>query len=72
VCRDKKVFLIGKDTHERVHDELVRLRNEIEAVRAKLLRFTQCTPSDGQFENSFRALQSQVRALVDNLSRAAT
>ncbi|HVH36271.1 MAG TPA: hypothetical protein VM847_19395, partial [Tahibacter sp.] len=41
-----------------------RLRETLSAASAMLLRFGAATPRDGQWENSYRALQLQVRDVL--------
>lgn len=67
VCRDKKIFVVGKDQHERALAQIARLQNQLGEVRRQLLRFAQCTPNEGRFESTFLALQEQVRHLVEQL-----
>jgi len=70
VCRDKKIFVIGKDQHERALAEVGRLRDELGEVRRQLLRFAHCAPNEGRFESAFLALQEQARRLVEQLANA--
>jgi hypothetical protein len=64
VCRDRKVLLVGQDTHEAAREEIRRLRETLAAASAMLLRFGAATPRDGQWENSYRALQLQTREVL--------
>lgn len=61
VCRDRKVFMIGKDEHEAALAEIARLRAQLDHAAALLLPFERATPREGQWERSYRALQAQVR-----------
>jgi len=71
VCRDRKVLLVGQDTHENALNEIRRLREIAAAASSMLLRFGAATPRDGQWENSYRALQSQVRDVLAVLAAAS-
>jgi len=61
VCRDKKVFLVGKDEHDAALAEILRLHALLETAASKLLRFERATPREGQWERASHALQEQVR-----------
>jgi hypothetical protein len=67
VCRDKKVFFVGKDSHEHALMEIAHLRRLLASARSQLLRFAHCTPNEKQFETAFVGLQKQVRELVEQL-----
>lgn len=63
ICRDRKVFFVGKDEHEAALAEIVRLRTQLETAASMLLRFERAVPRPGQWQRSYRALQEQVRAV---------
>jgi len=67
VCRDKKVFVIGKGEHEEALEQLAELRRQLAAARSQLQRFAQCTPKQDQADQAFSALQTQVRVLLKQL-----
>lgn len=69
VCRDRKVFFVGKDEHEAALAEIARLRAQLDHAAALLLRFERATPRDGQWERSYHALQAQVREVRATLAR---
>lgn len=74
VCKDRKVFMVGKDEHERALAENAVLHAQLERARAMLLRFGFAQPREGQWESSWNALQVQVRetlALLAGPSGAA-
>lgn len=71
VCRDRKVFLIGKDEHESALAEIARLRAQLDHAAELLLRFERATPHAGQWERSYRALQTQVREVRSVLAQHA-
>ncbi len=72
VCRDRKVLLVGKEDHEAALAEIQRLRTALTCASAMLRRFDLATPHMGQWENSYRALQLQVREVLAVLSAGAT
>ncbi len=63
VCRDRKVFLVGRDEHDAALAELDRLRARLAEAGGYLLRFERATPRAGQWQRAYEALQEQVRAL---------
>jgi hypothetical protein len=70
VCRDRKVFFVGKDEHEAALAELGRLRAQLDQVAAALLRFERATPREDGWQRSYEALQEQVRALRAALAKS--
>lgn len=64
LCRDRKVFMVGKETHEQALADNARLRGILETTRAGLARFALCTPRDGNHAQTFEALQAQIRELL--------
>lgn len=64
VCRDRKVLLVGKEEHDCALAEIQRLRTALAGASTMLLRFGAATPHSGQWENSYRALQVQVREVL--------
>jgi hypothetical protein len=69
VCRDRKVFMVGKATHDQALADSSRLRRALEVTRAKLARFALCTPRDGSHAQTFDALKTQIRELLVMLER---
>ena len=67
VCRDKKVFVIGKGEHQQALEQLAELRRQLAAARSQLQRFALCTPKQDQAGQAFAALQMQVRVLLGKL-----
>lgn len=61
VCRDRKVFLVGKDEYDAALAEILRLHAQLDQVSSMLLRFERATPREGQWERAYHALQEQVR-----------
>lgn len=70
VCRDRKVFVVDKDEHERVLADNAALQEKLDAARAALLRFGRAKPRKGQWEASWQALQAQVREVLSRMSVA--
>ena len=73
VCRDRKVYFIGRDEHEAVLAEVARLRQRLDEAASMLLRFERAAPRAGQWERGWHALQAQardVRALLTASSGA--
>lgn len=70
VCRDKKVFLVGKDDHDAALAEILRLHAQLDTAASMLLRFERATPREGEWERSYRALQAQVREVRAVLASA--
>lgn len=68
VCRDRKVFMIGKDEHEAALAEIERLRMQLQQAASMLRRFDHATPRAGQWERSWWALKEEVRAALAALS----
>jgi hypothetical protein len=71
VCRDRKVFLIGRETHEQALQQIARLEGLLSSTRARLLRFARCTPRAGDTDKTFAALQQQLRTLIAELPASA-
>ena len=60
VCKDRKVFMVGKEEHDDVLARNAALQARLARAHAMLLRFGLATPREGQWESSWRALQAQV------------
>jgi hypothetical protein len=61
VCKDRKVFMAGKDEHERVLAGNAVLQAQLQQAHEMLLRFGHAKPKPGQWEAAWHALQEQVR-----------
>ena len=61
VCKDRKVFVVGKDEHERVLAENAALQAQLRQAHAMLLRFGHAKPKQAQWEATWLALQAQLR-----------
>lgn len=71
VCQDRKVFMVGKDEHERALAATLALQAQLERARGMLLRFGQAEPKPAHWEDSWRALQAQVREVLATLADPA-
>ena len=63
VCRDRKVYFIGKAEHEAALAQVAALRAQLDRAAEMLLRFERAKPRKGQGEASWQALQEEVRAV---------
>lgn len=61
VCRDRRVFFIGRDDHEAALAAIERLRERALRASSMLQRFACATPREGQWETSWHVLRAQVR-----------
>ncbi len=71
VCRDRKVYFIGKREHEAALAQVAQLRQQLEIVSQRLLRFEHATPREGQWQAAWLALQQQARELRGLLAAGA-
>lgn len=71
VCKDRKVYFIGRDEHERALAEAAALRETLATVQARLQRFVLAKPHAGQWERSWSALQSELRETLTSLAAEA-
>jgi hypothetical protein len=70
VCKDRKVYFIGRDEHERALAQAAALRDTLATVQAKLQRFTLAKPNAGQWERSWTALQGELRETLALIAAA--
>lgn len=68
VCKDRKVFIVGKDEHDRVLAQNQALRDQLQRAHAMLQRFVLAKPHDGRWESSWNALQAQLREALAMLA----
>lgn len=71
VCKDRKVYFVGRDEHERALAEAAALRAQLERAHAMLLRFDRAKPRAGQWEAAWLALQAQSREALALLAEPA-
>jgi len=71
LCEDRNVEFVYASEHE---DAMARLRlasSQVSALSALLRRLASTTPRKGEWEQSYRALQTQARALLATLQPTA-
>jgi hypothetical protein len=64
VCKDRKVFMVGRDEHERLLAEHEALRQRLARAHAMLQRFGLARPREDQWERSWHALQNELREVL--------
>ncbi len=72
VCKDRKIFMVGKAEHERVLEQNQALRTHLTQVRSALQRFALAKPQQGQWERSWLALQAELRETLARLDAGVT
>lgn len=68
VCRDRKILMVGKDEHERVLDAARDLQRQVQTAHTLLSHLAWSVPREGQWELSYRALQTRARELLNMLA----
>ena len=68
VCQDRKILMVGKDDHERVLDAVRDLQRQVHSAHALLSQLAWSVPREGQWEQSWRALQARARELLNTLT----
>lgn len=63
VCKDRKVYLIGKGEHEQALAEIERLKAKLGKASERLLRFERAKPRKGHLEEGWQNLQAEVAEL---------
>jgi hypothetical protein len=69
VCRDRKIFMVGKDDYEHARNEIEALRAQLATAHAMLQRFGLAKPNKNQWQRSWLALQAQVREALAVLDK---
>ncbi len=64
VCQDRKVELIEAEVHARVLAEVEELRARMQGLLALARRLATTSPRHGMHEQTYRALQTEARALL--------
>jgi hypothetical protein len=64
VCQYRKVRLVRAPEHERVLAALRAVQQKQHACEALLCRLASATPRDGEWERSYRALQTEARRVL--------
>lgn len=67
VCQDRKVQLVGKADYEAAVAERDALAERLAHVHAKLQRFALAKPRADRWQQTWEALQQELRALVATL-----
>jgi hypothetical protein len=67
VCQDRKVEFVYAFEHEDALAQLQLARGELSALSALVRRLASTRPREHEWENSYRALQAQARALLATL-----
>jgi len=75
VCDDRRVELVYADEHDRAISQLTEKCRNAESNSSSLasfLRYFTCTtPRTGEWEKSYRALQTQARQLLSTLTASS-
>lgn len=71
VCQDRKVLMVGKGDYEAVVAELDAVQARLAAVRDMLQRFGLARVRTGQWQQSWDALQTQLREALRVLDAGA-
>lgn len=68
VCQDRRVEFVYAFEHEEALAQLARARRQAEALGALARQLAWATPHDGEWERSYRAMQSQARRALSELN----
>lgn len=71
VCKDRKVFFVGKGEHDRLQQEADALRQQLEQAQRLLLHLSRTTPHEGQHLQCWLGFQQQARALLGHEADAS-
>lgn len=64
VCQDRKVLLVAMSDHQEALDTIQQLIGEIDSMQRVLTRIACSTPREGRWEASYRAAQTEAKALL--------
>ncbi len=67
ICEDRNVEFVYASEHEDAITRLELASSQVSALSALVRRLASTTPRDGEWEQSYRALQTQARALLATL-----
>jgi len=67
ICEDRKVKFVYASEHEDAMARLELASSQVSALSALVRRLASTTPREGEWEQSYRALQAQARALLATL-----
>ena len=71
ICEDRKVEFVYASAHEDAVARLELASSQVSALSALVRRLASTTPRKGEWEQSYRALQAQARALLATLQTTA-
>ena len=71
ICEDRKVEFVYASEHEDAMACLELASSQVRALSALVQRLASTTPRSGEWEQSYRALQAQARALLATLQAPA-
>ena len=71
VCQDRKVEFVYASEQDRVLADLGRARTETEALAALVRQIAHTTPRNGEWEQTYRALQARARRVLDALGASS-
>ncbi|MGN8160563.1 hypothetical protein ACS8YF_18055 [Salinisphaera sp. SWV1] len=64
ICQDRRAELVDADYYEQALSQLQQMRREKAALRRLLQQLAYTMPHDGQWEHTYRYLQSSARKLL--------
>ena len=67
ICEDRKVEFVYASEHEDAMARLELASSQVSALSALVRRLASTTPREGEWEQSYRVLQTQARALLATL-----
>jgi hypothetical protein len=68
ICQDRKVNFVYASEHEEALAELARVRRDSEALAALVRQIAHTTPREGEWDNTYRALQRRARRILEKLA----
>jgi hypothetical protein len=71
VCQDRKVEFVYASELDSTLAELARVRREAEALAVLVRQIAHTTPREGEWEHTYRALQSRARRALEQLGKGA-
>lgn len=69
ICEDRPMELVRADDHDAAMARAEVVSRERDAVTALLRKLAAVTPREGEFERSYRALQSEARSVLHEVGR---
>lgn len=71
VCQDRKVEFVYASELDSTLAELACVRREAEALAVLVRQIAHTTPREGEWEHTYRALQSRARRALEQLGKRA-